>query len=201
MTVKRRRPGRPAGSTDTRTVVVAAAREEFAEHGYDAATIRGIARRAGVDPALVHHYLGSKEQIFVAAMDLPFEPGAALPEVLAPGLDGLGERVTRFFFSVWEDPARRAPFLAMLRSAMTHERAAAMLRQFVMRALLARIAAELDLPDRELRLEAAAGQLVGIALLRYVVRVEPLASADVELVVALVAPVVQRYLSEDGQLA
>ncbi len=196
----RRRPGRPPGSANTRAEVLAAARAEFADRGYDGATIRGIARRAGVDPSLVHHYLGTKEQVFVAAMELPFEPAQAIPEVLASGVEELGERLTRFFLSVWEDPVRRAPFVAMLSSAMTHERAAAMLRQFVTRALVARLAGHLEVPDRTLRIEAAVAQLLGVAVLRYVVRVEPLASADVEAVVALIAPTLQRYLVADGPL-
>jgi len=191
----RRGPGRRPGATDTRAQILAAARGEFAARGYDGASVRAIARTAEVDPALVHHYFGTKEQVFVAAMELPFEPAALVPQLLAGDVTGLGERIVRFFLSVWGDPAGREPFLALLRSATTNEQAAAMLRGFVAQALLGRIAEALDLPDRELRVTLAAGQLLGAALLRYVVRVEPLASASDDQVVALVAPAIQRYLT------
>lgn len=194
MTVKRG-PGRRPGAADTRGEIVEAARAEFAERGYEGATIRGIARAAGVDAALVHHYFGGKEQVFVAAMELPFDPGAALPQVLAGDPAQLGERFARFFLSIWGNADSRAPFLALLRSASTSESAAAMLRAFVEQALLGRVVARLaPAPDRALRMTLAASQLLGMALMRYVVRVEPLASASEDEVVALVAPAIQRYL-------
>ena len=191
----RRGPGRRPGGADTRAQVLAAARTEFATRGYDGASVRGIARAADVDPALVHHYFGSKEQVFVAAMALPFDPSAVLPGVLAGDPDGLAERVLRLFLSVYEDPASREPFLALLRSAMSSEQAAAMLRGFVSSALLGRMAAAVELPDRELRVSLAAAQMVGVAMLRYVVGVEPLASATHEELVELLTPTLQRYLS------
>lgn len=194
MTVKRG-PGRRPGAADTRGEIVEAARAEFAERGYEGATIRGIARAAGVDAALVHHYFGGKEQVFVAAMELPFDPSTALPGVLAGEEAQLGERFTRFFLSIWSSADSRAPFLALLRSASTSESAAAMLRAFVEQALLGRVVAHLPpAPDRALRMTLAASQLLGMALMRYVVRVEPLASASEDEVVALVAPAIQRYL-------
>ncbi len=190
------RTGRRPGATETRAEILDAARRLFGEKGYDAATIRGIAREAQVDPALVHHFFGTKEQVFVAAMELPFEPAEALPRVLEGGIDGAGERAVRFFLSIWRDPDGRAPFLALLRGAATNEQAAAMMREFISAALLGRVAEELDVP--RLRITAAASQLIGLAMLRYVVGVEPLASADEEAVVAMVAPAVQRYL-EGGE--
>lgn len=193
----RRGPGRRPGAADTRGEILSAARAEFAERGYDGATIRGIARTAGVDAALVHHYFGGgKEQVFVAAMELPFDPGAALPQVLAGDPELLGERFARFFLSIWGEADSRAPFLALLRSASTSESAAAMLRAFVEQALLGRAVAQLPpAPDRSLRMTLAASQLLGMALMRYVVKVEPLASATEDEVVALVAPGLQRYLA------
>jgi AcrR family transcriptional regulator len=190
----RRGPGRPAGAGDTRQVILDAARAEFAAKGYDAASVRAIARAAGVDPALVHHYFGPKEKVFVAAMDLPIAPGDALPDVLAGGVEGLGERLVRLFLSLWSDPAFRGPMLGMLRSASTGEQGAAMLREFVSGAMLGRVGAVLEGPDAALRVNLAAAQMVGVVLLRFVVGVEPLASATDEEVVALVAPTLQRYL-------
>ena len=192
----RRGPGRRPGAPDTRAQILAAARECFGQSGYDGTTLRAVARAADVDPALVHHYFaGGKEQLFVEALELPFTPAVAVPDVVGDDLAGVGERVTRFFFWVWGDPERRAPFLALLRSAMSHEQAADMLRGFVTAALLDRVAAVVPGPDARVRIELAMSQLVGVALLRYVVRAEPLASASEEEVVALVAPTVQRYLA------
>lgn len=182
---------------DTRATILDAARLAFSERGYDAVTVRGIAADAGVDAALVHHYFGTKEAVFVAALQLPFDPAVAAPSVLAGDPAQLGERLVRLLLSVWSAPETRAPLLVLLRSATTNEQAATLLREFVTRALLGRIAPALEGPDRELRLAGAAAQLVGLALLRYVIRVEPLASASDDEVVALVAPQVQRYLDPE----
>jgi AcrR family transcriptional regulator len=190
----RRRPGRPVDETDRRAAIVAAARTEFAGKGYDGASIRAIAARATVDPALVHHYFGTKEQVFVAAMSLPFDPATALPDVLAGDPQQLGERLTRLFLTVWEDARTREPLLALLRSAMTREAAATMMREFVSQALLGRVAGALAGPDAPLRAQAAVSQLIGTAMLRYVLQVEPVASAPVEELVAVLSPAVQLHL-------
>lgn len=133
-----RRRGRPA-RTDTaegpgaRERILTAARTEFARRGYDQASIRGIAKAAAVDPALVHHYFGTKEQVFGAAIEMSFEPAPHLPDLLARGPAGIGERLARYFIGIWENPATRAPLLAVIRSAMTHETATKVLRGFVLR--------------------------------------------------------------------
>jgi AcrR family transcriptional regulator len=189
----KRGPGRPADGGDRRTAILSAAREQFAATGYAAASVRGIARQAGVDPALVHHYFGTKEQVFVAAMQLPFQPGEMLPQVLAGDPEGLGERLVRLFLGAWDSPEFRAPMLGMLRSAMTGEQGAAMLREFVGSALIGRVAESVGTVD-PLRVQAAAAQMVGVVILRHVIRLEPLASASVDEVVALIAPAVQRHL-------
>ncbi|MGN6245932.1 MAG: TetR/AcrR family transcriptional regulator [Motilibacteraceae bacterium] len=196
MTEAAARPrGRRSGSSDTRSEILAAAREEFASRGYDGASVRGIARAAGVDPALVHHYFGGKEQVFVAAMQLPLDPSQVLPRIVDGDPARLGERLARVFLAAWSDPAGRAPFVAMVGAAMTNEQAATMLREFVTRALLGRVVEASGAPRAELRHSLAGAQLVGTALLRYVVRVEPLASASEEDVVAALGPVLQRYLA------
>ncbi len=189
----KRGPGRPADGGDRRTAILSAAREQFAATGYAAASVRGIARQAGVDPALVHHYFGTKEQVFVAAMQLPFQPGEMLPQVLAGDPAGMGERLVRLFLGAWDSPEFRAPMLGMLRSAMTGEQGAAMLREFVGSALIGRVAEAVG-PVDPLRVQAAAAQMVGVVILRHVIRLEPLASAPVDEVVALIAPAVQRHL-------
>ncbi|MFF3774170.1 TetR family transcriptional regulator [Streptomyces sp. NPDC002232] len=196
-----RRRGRPSragegSGPDTRTRILEAARAQFAERGYDKTSVRGIAKAAGVDPALVHHYFGTKDEVFAAAVEVSFEPAAVLPAILGGPREAIGERLARFFIGVWENPASRAPLLAIVRSALTHEAAAKVLRTFVLRRLLERIAAELDVPDPSFRAELAASHMIGIVIMRYVIQVEPLASADPERIVAQVAPTLQRYLTE-----
>ncbi|WP_432027811.1 TetR family transcriptional regulator [Streptomyces sp. 1222.5] len=193
-----RRRGRPprAESADTRDRILAAARAEFSERGYEKTSVRGIAKAAGVDSALVHHYFGTKDQIFEAAIEVAFAPALEAPNALADGpLDGVGERLTRFIFGVWDNPTTRTPLLAIVRSAVNNETAAAVFRRLVAAQLLRRVAAQVDLPDAELRAELAAAQLVGAALMRYVIKLEPLASADLEQIIARVAPVVQGHLT------
>ncbi|GGT37600.1 TetR/AcrR family transcriptional regulator [Streptomyces purpureus] len=196
-----RRRGRPARSAEdtgpgARERILEAARELFAERGYDKTSVRGIAKAADVDPALVHHYFGTKDEVFAAAIEVSFEPAMVVPALLGEGAEGIGERLARFFLSIWENEQTRAPLLAIIRSAVTHETAAKVLRGFVLRRLLERIAAELDVPDPKFRAELAASHMLGIAMLRYVLRMEPLASADPETIVAMVAPTLQRYLTE-----
>ena len=192
-----RQRGRPPGRTNTRQAVLDAARQVFAEHGYQQASLRAIAAEAGVDAGMVRHFFGDKAGLFRAAMELPIDPGAVLPALLEPGVDGLGERVVRFFLSVWEEPTARGPFLAVIRSVSGHEESAAMFREFITDQVLVRVAAALDRPNARLRATLVASQLIGLAMVRYVVQVEPLASAPADQVVAAVAPTVQRYLTGD----
>ncbi|MFE9890513.1 TetR family transcriptional regulator [Streptomyces scopuliridis] len=195
---RRGRPARKAADTGpgAQQKILDAARTEFAERGYDKTSIRGIAKAAGVDPALVHHYFGTKDEVFAAAIEVSFEPALMVPALLAGGPDGIGERLARYFIGVWENPVTRAPLLAVIRSALTHEAAAKVLRTFVLRRLLERVAEDLDVPDPTFRAELAASHMIGIAFLRYVIKAEPLASADTEQIITMVAPTLQRYLTE-----
>ncbi|WP_327133049.1 TetR family transcriptional regulator [Streptomyces sp. NBC_01343] len=198
----RRGPGRPRHDEaeegpGTQERIRLAAREVFAERGYDKTSVRGVAKVAGVDPALVHHYFGSKDDLFAAAIEVTMEPALVVPAIVGEGPEGIGERLARYFLGIWENPASRAPLLAVIRSALTHEAAAAVLRRLVLRRVLERVAADLDVPDPTFRAELAASHMIGIALLRYVVQVEPLASADPEDIISLVAPTLQRYLTEE----
>ncbi|MGY0068905.1 TetR/AcrR family transcriptional regulator [Streptomyces sp. QTS137] len=193
-----RRRGRPprTESADTRDRILDAAREEFSERGYDRTSVRGIAKSAGVDSALVHHYFGTKEQVFEAAVEVAFAPVfKGRQAVLDAPLEEVGERMTRMILGLWENPVTRAPLLAIIRSAVNNETAAGVFRRLVAGQLLRRIAGQLDLPDAELRAELAAAQLVGIAMIRYVIKIEPLASADPEQIIGRVAPVVQGHLT------
>ncbi|MFJ9180787.1 TetR family transcriptional regulator [Streptomyces sp. NPDC102360] len=200
MTESARRRGRPPRTEGpgARERILDVAREEFAERGYDKASVRGIAKAAGVDSALVHHYFGTKEQVFAASIEVALAPALKAPAALADGpLDEVGERMTRFFFGVWEAPETRVPLLAILRSAVNNDVAAGVLRRLVASRLLASIAQRLDLPkdEAELRVSLAAAQLMGTAMVRYVMRVEPIASADPERIIARIAPVVQLHLT------
>ena len=192
----RRRGRRPAGE-DTRAAILAAARTEFAARGYEGTTLRGIARAAGVDPRLVHHYFDGKDDVFTAAMELPVRPQELVAAIVAPGIDGLGERLLRMFFSVWDTPAGRERIVALLSGALTSESAARTLREFLMREILGRVVTVVGGDDPELRATLAASQLIGVVMARYVVRIEPLASADIEDLIPLLAPTLQRYLEGD----
>ncbi|MEV0586867.1 TetR family transcriptional regulator [Nonomuraea sp. NPDC050310] len=187
-----RRPGRRPGSVDTRGEILSAARRVFAEKGFDKATVRGIAREAAVDPALVHHYFASKEGIFAAAMQLPISPEDVVPHVLEGPREEMGERLVRLILGITSDPERRQSVIALLRSAVTNDQAMGMIREFMTNALLFRVADTLGVP--RLRMEAAFAQMFGLVMGRYVLCLEPLASADVEELVELVAPTIQRYL-------
>jgi AcrR family transcriptional regulator len=189
------RTGRRPGPNRTREAILDAARRAFAERGYDAVSIRAVARDAGVDPALVHRFHASKERLFIAAMQLPVSPSDLVRDLLAAGADGLGERLVRAFLELYDEPDAREPFLALLRAAVTHERAATLLREFVGREVLGRLAAAASPDAPELRASLAGSQIVGLAMARYVVGVAPLQAADRETLVASVGPAVQRYLT------
>ncbi|RZU77168.1 TetR family transcriptional regulator [Micromonospora kangleipakensis] len=193
-----RRTGRRPGNPNTRQAILAAARTAFAERGFDAASIRGIATAAGVDPALVHHYFGTKEELFRATMEVPIDPAQLLPGVLAGGREGVGERLVRTFLDVWDSPAG-TPAVALLRSAVNNEWTARLMREFLVTQVLRRVLDHLDIDPAELPLRGSlvATQMLGLAMTRYVVRLEPVASADPETLAAAIGPTVQRYLTGD----
>jgi len=194
-TPARRRRGRRPGGADTRGALLAAARAEFAERGFDGATVRVIADRAGVDPAMVNHWFGSKEALFTAALDLPVDPGTLVAEVVPGDPDQLGERIVSRFLTLWDHADGGRPLAALVRSIASHEAAAALMRQFITRVLVRRVVASVAPDQLDLRAALVGSQLVGLGMVRYVLRLEPLASADHPTVVAAVAPTVQRYLT------
>jgi AcrR family transcriptional regulator len=184
--------GRRPGPSSSRADILVAARELFAEKGYDGASIRAIARNAGVDPAMVHHFFDSKDGLFVTAMEFPLDPSAFLPGMLEGPRSEIGERFVRMFLGLWQQPATRVRLTALMRSAASSEQGAAMLREFMTSAVVSRVAATLEIPP--LRVNLAAGQMIGVALLKYVVVAEPVASASEDELVELLAPTIQRYL-------
>ncbi|WP_412749414.1 TetR family transcriptional regulator [Krasilnikovia sp. M28-CT-15] len=194
--LRTRRSGRRPGNQDTRQSILDAARAAFAERGFDQASIRSIAGDAGVDPALVHHYFGTKEKLFLAAMNSPINPAELVPQALAGPREQAGERLVRLVLSVWDSPAGGAA-VALLRSAMSNDWTARLMREFVVTQILRRAVVELGLDPAQAPLRAAlvATQIAGLAAVRYVLKVEPVASAPAEELVAAIGPTVQRYLT------
>ena len=191
--------GRRPGGADTRAGIVVAARAEFAETGYDATSLRAIARRAAVDPALVHHYFGGKPELFAAVMDVPVDPAVLVDRVLAGPRDQVGEALVRTFLAVWDSPEGRPRFQALIRSAVSHEQATRMLREFLTREIFGRVTAALAaegaaVEDVELRAGLAAAQMIGVAMMRYVVEFPAVVAASHEELVERVGPTLQRYL-------
>ena len=187
------RAGRRPGQTETREKILDAARHRFAELGYDGATVRGIAADAGVNAALLHHFFGTKQELFAAAMNLPVNPASLVPSILEGPRASLGERLVRAFLAVWATPSGRTPFIAMLRAAATNEQVALMMRQFIERTVLAEVARALEVP--KIRVAGIAAQMIGVALLRYVIKLPPLVHASDDEIVAMLAPVAQYYLA------
>jgi AcrR family transcriptional regulator len=194
--VTARRRGRRSGGEDTRGLILSAARTEFGRRGYDGTTMRGVARAAGVDPRLVHHYFDGKEDLFVAALGFPARPGELLAVVMDGPPELIGVRLARTVIGIWDSAEGRERVVALLSGALTSEAAARMLREFVSRELLGRIAATLGTDRGELRAALAASHLVGIAMARVVVRIEPLAGLDADQLARIVGPVLQGYLTD-----
>jgi AcrR family transcriptional regulator len=188
------RTGRRPGAGRTEAKILAAARARFARVGFESGTIRAIAADAAVDPSLVLHYFGSKDGLFRAAVDFPVDPAEFIPRLLAPGPDGLGERLVQFFVETWDSPAGR-PLLALIRSVVASADAAVLLREFVSREVFGRLASALQVDQPQLRVSLAASTLVGTAMLRYVIKLEPLKSASPSELAAWLGPTVQRYLT------
>lgn len=189
-----RRRGRRPGGGDTRAELLVAARAVFAERGYDGATVRAIAERAGVDPAMVNHWFGGKEPLFVAALNLPADPASILAGALPGDPEQLAERILGRLLQVWDETGG-AQLATLMQSIASHDAASSMMREFIVRVLVGKVLAAVA-PDRpELRASLCGTQVFGLAFVRYVLKVEPLASADHATVIAAVAPNLQRYLT------
>ena len=188
--------GRRPGGPDTRAAILSAARELFATSGFGGTTIRAIAAAAGVDPALVHHYFGTKDDLFVAALELPVDPRKVLAPVIAQGPDGAAERMLRVFLSVWDDPELRLPLLGLARG-MLDPAGTKLMKDGFLPVIIGPIGAALGISEPEKRMPLVASQIFGLVVLRYLMEVEPLASMPADDVVAIYAPTIQRYLTGD----
>jgi len=188
--------GRRPGAPDTRAEVLAAARESFAEKGFRGTTIRAVAASAGVDPALVHHYFGSKDDLFVAALQIPVDPREILAPVVAAGPDGAGERLLRTFLGVWDDPELQPGLLALARTVMSQVGARLLQEGFVPVVVLP-VLGGLVADRPEVRVPLVVSQVVGLIVARYVVALPLMAQMPAEDVVARIGPVIQHYLTGD----
>jgi AcrR family transcriptional regulator len=210
MTKDGNRPGlgRRPGESRTREAILDAARKRFGEHGYEGATIRGIARDAGIDPALVHHFYGTKERLFAAAMRLPVVPSEIIMGMLSTERDRLGaefstrigEILVGIMLRIWDVADIRTAFLGLLRSAATTEQGVVMMREFVTSTIITSLTQAAGLGDDaggRFRATLVASQVVGLGFTRYVLGLEPLAAASSEDLVAAIGPTVQRYLTGD----
>jgi AcrR family transcriptional regulator len=188
--------GRRPGAPDTKAEVLAAARSSFAEKGYRGTTIRAVAAAAGVDPALVHHYFGSKDDLFLAALQMPVDPRELLAPVIAAGPDGAGERLLRTFLAVWDDPETQAQLVAVFRSVLSAD-GATLLKEGFIPVIVTPVLSHLVRDRPEVRIPLVASQVVGLIVTRYVVAFPPMAQLSAEEVVARMGPVLQHYLTGD----
>ncbi|MEV0295352.1 TetR family transcriptional regulator [Nocardia sp. NPDC050710] len=190
------RSGRRPGQSGARAAILAAARARFAQGGFDKTSIRAVAADAGVDPALVHHYFGTKQQLFAAVVELPVDPEATLRIIEAAPLEQLGETILRTIVSVWDSPAGPG-IVAMVRSMLTGGDPA-LARTFVMEVVLERVRQRITTPDDDgrLRVSLVGSQMMGVLVARKIIGVEPIASMPIPDLVAMVGPTLQRYLTE-----
>lgn len=188
------RTGRRPGAPDTRDAILAVARRRFALRGYDATSVRDIATAANVDPALVIHYFGTKEGLFAAATGLPDGLVGLLENLATLPLHDFAPALVRAYLQLIDSDGSRNAILALVRSAVSHDKAAATLREFLTTQLLPVIGRLTQHPDAPLRASLVAAQLIGIATQRHVIRLEPLAKASPEEIVTLAAPAIEQYL-------
>lgn len=193
-----RRRGRPRGGSDARARIVAAATEEFAQGGYDGATMRAIATRAGVDSALVHHYFGTKADLFAEIIGAPLRPDLDIPTLLEGDRDRLGEGIVAYILGRFENPDVRRRGVLLLRNAIGNRLATPLLAGFLSRELLSRITDAIGGDDAELRASLAASQIAGMLVARYILALPGIATAPVDDLVRWIGPTIQRYLTDDA---
>lgn len=190
-----RRRGRRPGGTDTKEALITAAREVFIDQGYDGATVRAIAARAGVDAAMVNHWFGGKEGLFgEAVLKLPFNPQEIVDILLSGQPDDIGERIVRTFLDRWDNTGGGV-FTALMRSVTSNDEAVIMLRDFFLKYVFQQVISKLAPDDHDFRATLVATQLVGMGMVRYVAQFEPLASTDIDTMAAAIAPTIQRYIT------
>ncbi|KRE34428.1 TetR family transcriptional regulator [Mycobacterium sp. Soil538] len=193
----RKRPGRPPGTSDTRDRILAAARDLFARNGIDSTSIRAIAAAAEVDPALVHHYFGTKTQLFAAAIHIPIDPMTVIGPLREVPVDQIGHVLPSLLLPLWDSELGKG-FIATLRSMLAGSDVS-MVRSFLQDVITAEVGARVDDPPGSgpIRVQFVASQLVGVVMARYILELEPFRSLPVDQVVDTIAPNLQRYLTGD----
>ncbi|WP_158889141.1 TetR family transcriptional regulator [Amycolatopsis anabasis] len=188
------RPGRWRTGAESKQRILEAARVLFREHGYGGTTVRAVAAEAGVDPAMVFYFFGTKQGLFGAAIEMSPDLPPAIEAIFTGDLEGIGERVIRTLLENL-DKSDRTPLVLLTRSAPTHDQSEALLREFIDREITGRLAALLDAPDAALRAGMVNVQLLGLTVARYVLRIEPIASAPIDELVTRFGSVVQHCLT------
>jgi AcrR family transcriptional regulator len=194
---RRRRPGRPAGSSDTRDRILAGARELFARNGIRNTSIRAVAAAAGVDSALVHHYFGTKEKLFAAAVHIPIDPMDVIGPLREVPVEELGYTLPSMLLPLW-DSEIGAAFIATLRSILAGSEVN-LFRSFIQDVIAVEVGTRVDDPPGSgvIRIQFVASQLVGVVMARYILQLEPFASLPADQIARTIAPNLQRYLTGD----
>jgi AcrR family transcriptional regulator len=195
--VSQKRPGRPPGPSDTRDRILASARELFARNGIDKTSIRAIASAAGVDAALVHHYFGTKQQLFVAAVRIPIDPMLVIGPLRETPVGELGLKLPSLLLPLW-DSEMGAGLIATLRSLLAGNEVS-LIRSFLQEVVAVEVGTRVDDPpgSGRIRVQFVASQLVGVVMARYILELEPFKSLPVQQVAETIAPNLQRYLTGD----
>ncbi|HYB39456.1 MAG TPA: TetR family transcriptional regulator [Mycobacterium sp.] len=195
--INRKRPGRPPGSSDNRDRILAIARELFARNGIDKTSIRAVAAAAGVDPALVHHYYGTKERLFAAAVRIPIDPMDVIGPLRDVPVEELGYKLPSLLLPLW-DSEMGAGIIATLRSILAGSEVN-LFRSFVQEVIAVEVGTRVDTPPGSgiIRIQFVASQLVGVIMARYILELEPFKSLPAEQIAQTIAPNLQRYLTGD----
>jgi AcrR family transcriptional regulator len=194
---ERKRPGRPPGTSDTRERILASARELFARNGIDKTSIRAIAADAGVDAALVHHYFGTKTQLFAAAIHIPIDPMTVIGPLREIPVDRIGYVLPSILLPLWDSELGKG-FIATLRSILAGNDAS-LIRSFLQDVIAVEVGSRVDSPpgSGRIRVQYVASQLVGVVMARYILELDPFRSLPVEQIAETIAPNLQRYLTGD----
>ena len=193
----RRRPGRPAGNSDTRDRILASARELFARNGIGNTSIRAVAAAAGVDSALVHHYFGTKERLFGAAVRIPIDPMEVIGPLREVPVEELGYQIPSKLLPLW-DSELGAGLMATLRSMLAGSEVN-LFRSFIQDVIAVEVGGRVDDPPGSgvIRVQFVASQLIGVVMARYILELEPFKSLPAERIARTIAPNLQRYLTGD----
>lgn len=194
---ERKRPGRPPGNSDTRERILQSARELFARNGFDKTSIRAIAADAGVDGALVHHYYGTKQQLFAAAIAIPIDPMQVIGPLRDTPVDQIGQVLPSILLPLWDSELGKG-FIATLRSLLAGADVG-LIRSFLQEVISVEIGSRVDNPPGSgaIRVQFVASQLVGVVMVRYILELQPFAGLAPEVIADTIAPNLQRYLTGD----